>query len=112
MKVVQNGNVIYQENVPPGAFTLDSIQPTGSAGDLWVTVKEADGREQSFSVPFSAVPNMLKQGVSQYSVLAGKVNESNTDYDPGFVQGTLQYGFNNGNRLCRQHFERRLSGGC
>ena len=95
MKVVQNGNVIYQENVPPGAFTLDSIQPTGSAGDLWVTVKEADGREQSFSVPFSAVPNMLKQGVSQYSVLAGKVNESNTDYDPGFVQGTLQYGFNN-----------------
>ncbi|MDU7768690.1 MAG: fimbria/pilus outer membrane usher protein, partial [Serratia marcescens] len=95
VKVVQNGNVIYQENVPPGAFTLDSIQPTGSAGDLWVTVKEADGREQSFSVPFSAVPNMLKQGVSQYSVLAGKVNESNTDYDPGFVQGTLQYGFNN-----------------
>ncbi|MGP0844107.1 fimbria/pilus outer membrane usher protein [Serratia sp. CY83965] len=95
VKVVQNGNVIYQENVPPGAFTLDSIQPTGSAGDLWVTVKEADGREQSFSVPFSAVPNMLKQGVSQYSVLAGKVNENNTDYDPGFVQGTLQYGFNN-----------------
>ena len=35
VKVVQNGNVIYQENVPPGAFTLDSIQPTGSAGDLW-----------------------------------------------------------------------------
>ena len=33
VKVVQNGNVIYQENVPPGAFTLDSIQPTGSAGD-------------------------------------------------------------------------------
>ncbi|MDR2288459.1 MAG: fimbrial biogenesis outer membrane usher protein, partial [Serratia marcescens] len=95
VKVVQNGNVIYQENVPPGAFTLDSIQPTGSAGDLWVTVKEADGREQSFSVPFSAVPNMLKQGVRQYSVLAGKVNENNTDYDPGFVQGTLQYGFNN-----------------
>ncbi len=60
-----------------------------------MTVKEADGREQSFSVPFSAVPNMLKQGVSQYSVLAGKVNESNTDYEPGFVQGTLQYGFNN-----------------
>lgn len=95
VKVVQNGNVIYQENVPPGAFILDNIQPTGSAGDLWVTVKEADGREQSFSVPFSAVPRMLKQGVSQYSMLVGKVNESNTDYNLGFVQGTLQYGFNN-----------------
>lgn len=95
VKVVQNGNVIYQENVPPGDFILDSIQPTGSAGDLFVTVKEADGGEHSFSLPFSAVPNMLKQGVSQYSMLVGKINESNTNYNPGFVQGTLQYGFNN-----------------
>ncbi|CAI0845754.1 fimbria/pilus outer membrane usher protein [Serratia ficaria] len=95
VKVLQNGNVIYQENVPPGAFTLDSILPTGSAGDLLVVVKEADGREQSFTVPFSSVPNMLKQGVNKYSVVAGKVHQANTDYTPSFVQGTLQYGFNN-----------------
>ncbi|MEI9849500.1 fimbria/pilus outer membrane usher protein, partial [Enterobacter hormaechei] len=72
VKVIQNGNVIYQENVPPGQFTLDSIQPTGSAGDLLVVVREADGSQQSFTVPFSAVPGMLKEGVSQYSVVAGK----------------------------------------
>ncbi|MGQ8775429.1 fimbria/pilus outer membrane usher protein [Serratia sp. NA_112.1] len=95
VKVVQNGNVIYQENVPPGAFTLDSIQPTGSGGDLRVIVKEADGSEQSFSVPFSSVPNMLKQGIAKYGLLAGKVNQSNTRYDPDFFQGTLQYGVNN-----------------
>lgn len=95
VKVLQNGNVIYQENVPPGAFTLDNILPTGSAGDLLVLVKEADGRENSFTVPFSAVPNMLKQGVSKYGLVAGKVNQQNTDYAPAFVQGTLQYGFNN-----------------
>ena len=95
VKVLQNGNVIYQENVPPGAFTLDNILPTGSAGDLLVLVKEADGREQSFTVPFSAVPNMLKQGVSKYGLVAGKVSQPNTDYAPAFVQGSLQYGFNN-----------------
>lgn len=95
VKVLQNGNLIYQENVPPGAFTLDNILPTGSAGDLLVVVKEADGREQSFTVPFSAVPNMLKQGVSKYGLVAGKVNQADTDYAPAFVQGTLQYGFNN-----------------
>lgn len=95
VKVIQNGNVVYQENVPPGAFTLDNIQPTGSAGDLTVVVHEADGREQSFSVPFSAVPNMLKEGVSKYSLVAGNVNQVNTDYNLGFVQGTLQYGLNN-----------------
>lgn len=95
VKVLQNGNVIYQENVPPGEFTIDSIQPTGSAGDLLVIVKGADGKEESFTVPFSAVPNMLKEGVSKYSMLAGKVHETNTAYQPEFFQGTLQYGFNN-----------------
>lgn len=95
VKIIQNGNIVYQENVPPGPFTLDNIQPTGSAGDLTVVVKEADGSEQSFNVPFSAAPNMLKQGVSKYSVVAGKVNQDNTDYNPGFVQGTFQYGLNN-----------------
>ncbi|NMX63117.1 fimbria/pilus outer membrane usher protein [Pseudomonas sp. WS 5079] len=95
VKVIQNGSVVYQESVPPGAFTFDNIQPTGSAGDLTVVVHEADGREQSFSVPFSAVPNMLKEGISQYSLVAGKVNQTNTDYNPDFVQGTLRYGLNN-----------------
>lgn len=95
VKVMQSGNVIWQENVPPGAFTLDDIQPTGSAGDLLVVVREADGSQQSFSVPFSAVPGMLKQGISQYSLVVGKVHQTNTDYQPGFMQGTLRHGFNN-----------------
>ncbi len=95
VKVIQNGNVIYQENVPPGQFTLDSIQPTGSAGDLLVVVREADGSQQSFTVPFSAVPGMLKEGVSQYSVVAGKVHQNTLDAEPAFMQATLRYGFNN-----------------
>ncbi|ELX8380508.1 fimbria/pilus outer membrane usher protein [Providencia vermicola] len=95
VKVMQNGSVIYQENVPPGQFTIDNIQPTGSAGDLLVIVKEADGQEQSFTVPFSAVPGMLKEGVSNYALLAGKVNQENGSYQPKFFQGTFEYGFNN-----------------
>lgn len=95
VKVIQNGNVIYQENVPPGQFMLDSIQPTGSAGDLLVVVREADGAEQSFRVPFSAVPGMLKEGVSQYSLVAGKIHQTNVDDESGFAQGTLRYGISN-----------------
>lgn len=95
VKVIQNGNVIYQENVPPGQFTLDSIQPTGSAGNLLIVVREADGSEQSFTVPFSAVPGMLKEGVSQYSLLVGNVHSTTLDSEPGFIQGMVRYGFNN-----------------
>ncbi|QCJ68570.1 usher protein FimD [Providencia heimbachae] len=93
--VMQNGSVIYQENVPPGQFTLDSIQPTGSAGDLLVIVQEANGQEQSFTVPFSAVPGMLKEGVSNYALIAAKVNQDGGNYHPSFIQGTVEYGFNN-----------------
>ncbi|MTH47820.1 fimbria/pilus outer membrane usher protein [Intestinirhabdus alba] len=95
VSVVQNGVTIYQENVPPGQFILDNIQPTGSSGDLLVKVREADGREQIFTVPFSAVPGMLKEGVSQYDLVAGRVKQANTRYEPPFVRGTVRYGFNN-----------------
>lgn len=95
VKVVQNGNVLHQENVAPGPFVLDGIQPSGSAGDLTVIVREADGSKESFRVPYSAVPNMLKEGVSNYQLIAGRVNQHNTEYDPEFIQGTFQYGLNN-----------------
>lgn len=95
VKVSQNGNVIYQETVPPGQFKLDSIQPTGSAGDLLVVVREADGSQQTFTIPFSAVPGMLKEGISQYSAVVGKVHQNTLDYEPAFLQATLRYGFNN-----------------
>lgn len=95
VKVIQSGNIIYQENVPPGQFSLDSIQPTGSAGDLLVVIREADGTEQSFTVPFSSVPGMLKAGVTQYGIIAGQVNQTTIDTTPSFVQGTFSYGINN-----------------
>ncbi|MGL4429566.1 MAG: fimbria/pilus outer membrane usher protein [Silvania sp.] len=95
VKVIQNGNVIYQENVPPGSFVLDKIQPTGSAGDLEIVVQEADGSKQSFLVPFSAVPGMLKAGVSDFHVVAGEIRQDSVENRPGFIQGTLRYGINN-----------------
>jgi outer membrane usher protein len=95
VSVIQNGTVIWQENVPPGQFTLDNIQPTGSSGDLLVVVHEADGKEQSFTVPFSAVPGMLKEGVDRYSLTAGKVNQTASQYNPAFVQGTYERGLSN-----------------
>lgn len=95
VKVIQNGNVVYQENVPPGPFVLDNIQPTGSAGDLEVVVHEADGTKQSFRVPFSSVPGMLKEGVSQFNAIAGKVKQSTIDDSPGFIMATLRFGMNN-----------------
>lgn len=115
VKVLQNGNVIYQENVPPGPFSFDHIQAGGAGGDLSVVVREADGREHAFRVAFSAAPNMLKHGVSEYQLLAGKVSENTTDSAPLFLQGSLRHGFNNlvtgyGGAILSENYQAYLAG--
>ncbi|WP_366545400.1 fimbria/pilus outer membrane usher protein, partial [Salmonella enterica] len=40
--IKQNGYTIYQSYVSPGAFEITDMYPTGSSGDLDVTIKEAD----------------------------------------------------------------------
>ncbi len=45
--VKQNGYTIYQSYVSPGAFEIADMYPTGSSGDFDVTIKEADGSEQT-----------------------------------------------------------------
>lgn len=39
--IKQNGYVIYQTYVSPGAFAINDLYPTSSSGDLQVTVKRA-----------------------------------------------------------------------
>ncbi|MCW7763922.1 fimbria/pilus outer membrane usher protein [Photorhabdus luminescens] len=95
VKIIQNNVVIYQGNVPPGPFAIDTILPTGSGGDLLVEVTEADGRTNSFIVPFSSVPNMMKEGLGKYDISAGKTHIANSRYKPNFFQASYQYGFNN-----------------
>ena len=91
----QNGNLIYQETVPPGEFEFSDIRATWGVGDLSIIVPEADGRQEFFTVPFSAVPNMMKARIYTYNILAGKSKMANTHFQQKFVQGEAYYGINN-----------------
>ncbi|SUC40391.1 fimbrial outer membrane usher protein [Proteus mirabilis] len=42
--VKQNGFVIYQISVPPGAFEIKDLYATSSSGNLDVTIKENNGK--------------------------------------------------------------------
>lgn len=95
VSIYQNGNIVFQENVPPGEFEFRDIQPSSGGGDLSVVIQEADGSRNSFTVPFAAVPDMLKEGVYRYNVILGESKINNTNYQPKFMQGELHYGLNN-----------------
>ncbi|EOD8413721.1 fimbria/pilus outer membrane usher protein [Cronobacter turicensis] len=94
--VYQNGNSIYRTSVSPGPFEIDDIYPTGSAGNLDVTVKESDGSEQSFVVPFASLAVLQREDQLTWSLAAGKTrsdrdNSSSLD----FIQSAAAWGISN-----------------
>lgn len=79
--VRQNGYVIYQNYVAPGAFEINDLYPTGGSGDLNVTVKETDGSEQHFVVPYASVPVLQREGRFKYSLTAGRYRSYDNDVE-------------------------------
>ncbi len=92
----QDGYIIYQSYVAPGAFEINDLYPSSYSGDLEVTITEADGTERRFNQPFSAVPVMQRPGRLKYSGTAGRYRSNNNgDKKPDFAQGTAIYGVSN-----------------
>lgn len=93
--VRQGGNVIYETTVPAGAFVINDLYPTGYGGDLSVTVREADGSESTFLVPYASVADLLRPGASRYEAVAGKYRQPNGRDGQPFYQATWQQGVTN-----------------
>ncbi len=91
----QNGALIYETTVTPGAFAIDDLYATGYGGDLRVSVTEADGRVREFTVPYSSVPQQLRPGISRWAVAAGRIHDQGLGGEPELVQATLQRGLSN-----------------
>ena len=93
VSIKQNGYEIYHSTVPPGPFTINVLYAAGNGGDLQVAIKEADGSVQSFTVPYSSVPVLQREGHTRYALTAGKYRSGNDlQEDPTFFQSTLMHG--------------------
>lgn len=95
VSVRQGQNLLHETTVPPGPFAIDDLNSAGYAGDLNVTITEADGRTKSFVVPYASMAQLLRPGSSRFSLSAGRYRDDSLDTLPGFVQGTYQYGLSN-----------------
>lgn len=115
VSIRQNGNLIYENVVPPGEFSIDDLYNTGFSGDLEVTVTEADGRVRKFVVPYAAVPQLLREGQSRYAVTAAQWRDNSLNKRPDFVQATYQRGISNsltlyGGLIAADHYQSALFG--
>nr|WP_312024309.1 fimbria/pilus outer membrane usher protein [Pseudomonas aeruginosa] len=91
VEVRQNGYVIYSTTVSPGAFEISDIYPSGSNGDLEITIIESDGRERKFTQAYSYLPVMVRRGTFQYNLSLGRYDNEGEE-NPNLWQGTVVYG--------------------
>ncbi|WON77764.1 fimbria/pilus outer membrane usher protein [Serratia sp. UGAL515B_01] len=97
ISIRQNGNLIYQSFVSPGAFEINDLYPTGGGGDLHVTIKESDGNEQHIVVPFASLPILRREGQFKYALTGGQYRSYNGSVDKTpFGQGVAIYGLPQG----------------
>lgn len=96
VNVTQNGYIVYQTFVTPGAFVINDLFPVYSTGDLEVEVIEVDGRIHKFTIPYSSVPLLQREGQKKYSFTMGQLRSSGKEFDtPGFIETTLLWGMPN-----------------
>ena len=95
VQVRQNGNLLYETTVAPGAFEIDDLYPTGYGGNLDVVITEADGSVRTSTVPFAAAVNALRPGVTRFSTTLGQYRNPSVQSHPVLFQGTVQHGFTN-----------------
>lgn len=69
--VRQQGRLIYESVVPPGPFEFSDVFAAPNGGDLQISVTEADGGTQEYTVSHATVPNLVRKGVLRYSAAAG-----------------------------------------
>lgn len=94
IEVVQNGYVIYNATVAPGPFELNDLSGISSSnGELQVTVHEADGRNEFFTIPWQTPVISVRKGYAGYNIVAARYRPADPTITMSrFAQGSFIYG--------------------
>ncbi|MBC5792265.1 outer membrane usher protein [Providencia alcalifaciens] len=87
----QNGQVIFQQNIPQGPYSLSEFNRSGS-GDVTVEVRDADGHVSEFVLAQANSSSLLPKGALSYSASTGVATVRSKYVDPRFVQAGGSYG--------------------
>lgn len=94
--ISQQGRVIYESQVAPGPFRIQSLSDTTS-GTLDVTIAEQNGSVRHFQVNTASVPYLSRPGMVRYKLAAGRPDDlHHRVMGPLFATGEFSWGINNG----------------
>lgn len=94
--ISQNGYTLYETTVAPGPFVINDLYATGYGGELTVRVTEVDGRRNTFVVPWSVAPQLMRLDTRKYQLNLGQVRRYGQSADTPLVfQAALAQGVSN-----------------
>jgi outer membrane usher protein len=90
-------NVLRQSSVvPPGPFAITNPPVISGTGDVRLVVRDALGRETVVSQTFSSSPELLEEGLTDWSLEAGSAREgigsTSSRYTQPFATGVYRHG--------------------
>lgn len=96
VEVYVNDTLRYQRRVDAGPFAITDVPVLTGAGDMRFSVTDALGVQRTVTTPYYVSTNLLRAGLSDYSLEAGwtrlRYGERSFDYGPPFVAGTWRHG--------------------
>ena len=92
-----DNNRAYSTGRDAGPFRLEDLPVRAGAGEALIVVTDANGRRVTKSVSFYVARNLLKKGLLDFSIEAGRAREGygldSNDYGAdGVFSGSLRYG--------------------
>ena len=92
-----NHVLLSQKEVPTGPFVLQGLPVITGGGEISTVITNAIGQQQIITQPFFQSQNLLRPGLSNYSVAIGAIRQNyainSDDYGPMTATGTFEEGF-------------------
>lgn len=99
LDVYINGQLRRSEAVEAGRYVLEDIPAVNGAGQMQIVTRDALGRQQVFSQDFYLSTELLREGLSDYSLNLGALREEyaldNFEYGALAGSATWRYGLRN-----------------
>lgn len=96
LDIFVNGSLRSSQDVPDGTFRIDDIPVVTGAGQIQVVTRDLMGREQLVVQDFYTSNQLLRPGLSDYSLSIGALRENyglrSNDYSDMLVSATLRRG--------------------
>ena len=85
LDVYINGQLRRSEDVQAGRYVLEDIPAVNGAGQMQIVTRDALGRQQVYAQDFYLATDLLREGLSDYSINIGALRED-------FALDNFQYG--------------------